>query len=533
MSDMVGIESPGRLGKSMTRDHQAAMAKFFDAVRSRIGDERLALWFLGFEHWEVGPEEVVVSVPHPFLAECVQGFCRRDLEACVVEAFGDQRRLVIAAKEVLGGTSGASPDESVSGLRPIDFRQERSEVLGAERRDFLPLHRLEGGRLQDSAPVAASAMESRSDSDYGGKVVARVAVGPGLARSPVGPRSMSSELWNGFLPGECNRVAHMAAQMVLESPGTMTPMTLHGPSGVGKSHLARAIAEQFRVRHRMSRVVCLTAEQFLIDFTDSVRGSGFANFRRKYREVDVLVMDDVQFLIGKNATLQELKSTLDHLFRNQKQVVLVVDRSLPELTGLGPELLARLSSGVVCAIDLLDRDCRQAMVGKLASDLSVSLDPASVDWLAIHCPGDARMIRGVILRLLTQQRITGRNLEMDEVVVACRDLLRVSQPLVRISDIDKAVCEVFGLEPNSLQSNSKSKQVSQPRMLAMFLARKYTRAAYAEIGDYFGKRQHSTVISAQKKVEAWLESDSSLSLAKGRLTIREMIRSLESSLQVG
>jgi chromosomal replication initiator protein len=517
----------------MTRDHQAAMAKFFEAVRARIGDERLALWFLGFEHWEVGSEEVVVSVPHPFLAECVQGFCRKDLEACVVEALGDQRRLVIAAKDVPGSVPCDKAVESVAGLRRVDFCGEKADGVGGERQDWSPPHRLEEGISLDSSSVSVSAMESRLDSDYGGNVVARVAVGPGFARSPVGPRSMSSELWNGFLPGECNRVAHMAAQMVLESPGTMTPMTLHGPSGVGKSHLARAIAEQFRVRHRMSRVVCLTAEQFLIDFTDSVRGSGFANFRRKYREVDVLVMDDVQFLIGKNATLQELKSTLDHLFRNQKQVVLVVDRSLPELTALGAELLARLSSGVVCAIDLLDRDCRQAMVRKLASDLSVSLDQESIDWLATHCPGDARMIRGVILRLLTQQRITGRNLEMAEVMIACRDLLRVSQPLVRISDIDKAVCEVFGLEPNSLQSNSKSKQVSQPRMLAMFLARKYTRAAYAEIGDYFGKRQHSTVISAQKKVESWLESDSSLSLAKGRLTIREMIRSLESSLQVG
>ncbi|MFN5948232.1 MAG: DnaA ATPase domain-containing protein [Pirellulaceae bacterium] len=319
----------------MTRDHQAAMAKFFEAVRARIGDERLALWFLGFEHWEVGPEEVVVSVPHPFLAECVQGFCRKDLEACVVEALGDPRRLVIVAKEIAGAVQGTMPVEPAPGLRRIEFREERTDGLVAEQQDIVPSQRFEGGRLQDSALEAASAMESRTDSDYGGNVVARVAVGPGFARSPVGPRSMSSELWNRFLPGECNRVAHMAAQMVLESPGTMTPMTLHGPSGVGKSHLARAIAEQFRVRHRMSRVVCLTAEQFLIDFTDSVRGSGFANFRRKYREVDVLVMDDVQFLIGKNATLQELKSTLDHLFRNQKQVVLVVDRSLPELTGSG------------------------------------------------------------------------------------------------------------------------------------------------------------------------------------------------------
>jgi chromosomal replication initiator protein len=517
----------------MTRDHQAAMTKFFESVRARIGDERLALWFLGFEHWEVGPEEVVVSVPHPFLAECVQGFCRKDLEACVAEALGDSRRLVIVAKDVSDAVSDTRSADRVPELRRYDSRGEKAEREDGERRDGLPSHRLQGGRFQDSERLEGSAMESRSDSDYGGNVVARVAVGPGVARSPVGPRSMSSELWNGFLPGECNRVAYMAAQMVLESPGTMTPMTIYGPSGVGKSHLARAIAEQFRVKHRMSRVVCLTAEQFLIDFTDSVRGSGFANFRRKYREVDVLVIDDVQFLIGKNATLQELRSTLDHLFRNQKQVILVLDRSLPELAGLGPELLARLSSGVVCAVDLLDRDCRQAMVRKLASDLSVSLGQPSMDWLASHCPGDARMIRGVSLRLLTQQRITGRNLELEEVVVACRDLLRVSQPLVRISDIDKAVCEVFGLEPNSLQSNSKSKQVSQPRMLAMFLARKYTRAAYAEIGDYFGKRQHSTVISAQKKVEAWLESDSSLSLAKGRLTIREMIRSLESSLQVG
>jgi hypothetical protein len=113
----------------MTRDHQAAMAKFFEAVRARIGDERLALWFLGFEHWEVGPEEVVVSVPHPFLAECVQGFCRKDLEGCVADAFGDPRRLVIVAKEVSSAVPGARAIEPVPALRRIDLDEEKAEEL--------------------------------------------------------------------------------------------------------------------------------------------------------------------------------------------------------------------------------------------------------------------------------------------------------------------------------------------------------------------------------------------------------------------
>ena len=161
------------------------------------------------------------------------------------------------------------------------------------------------------------------------------------------------------------------------------------------------------------------------------------------------------------------------------------------------------------------------------------MDESILGELAQQTSGDARLLRGICFRLLAAKRSSGNELTRDHAIHCCKDLLRASQPIVRLNDIEKAVCDVFGLEPKSLQQKSKSKGISQPRMLAMFLARKYTRAAYSEIGSYFGNRQHSTVISAQKKVEDWLANNETVEHARGAVSVRDMLRNLESNLQVG
>ncbi len=344
---------------------------------------------------------------------------------------------------------------------------------------------------------------------------------------------MKVDHWSEFLDGESNRLAKTAAQMVLERPGTLTPLLVHGPSGVGKTHLLRGIAEQLRVRHQYRRVIYLTAEQFTIDFTDSARGSGFATFRKKYRDVDAMVIDDIQFFMGKGATLIELRNTVDNLIRSNRQVVFSSDRSLAELSGIGSELHARIAGGMTCVMDPLDDKCRVELLARLAARYQLEMSPSIMETLVRLTSGDARVIHGLVFRILTAQRAKGRKLDDAEIIEGCQDLVRASQPIVRMTDIEKAVCEVFGLDPKSLQAKSKAKTISQPRMLAMFLARKYTRAAYSEIGQYFGNRQHSTVISAQKKVEDWLESNLSMDHNRGSISVREMLRNLEATLQVG
>lgn len=346
-------------------------------------------------------------------------------------------------------------------------------------------------------------------------------------------RKQNERRWDDFILGEHNRFAYTGAQMVLERPGSINPLFIHGPHGVGKSHLAQGLAQQLRHQYRMRRVLVLTGEQFTIEYTESARGGGFANFRRKYRDVETLVIDDVQFCLGKNGTLVELRNTIDMLIRDRRQVILVADRGLHEMSGLGSDLYARLSGGMSCSIEPMDAETRQRLLQKLCLKHFVSISDEALEVIAKQCGGDARVLHGIVHRLVAQQRIQGSTLNTDDAIRCTMDLVRASQPIVRLNDIERAVCDAFGLDDEMLRTKTKCQSVSQPRMLAMFLARKYTRTALSEIGEFFGNRQHSTVISAQKKVEQWLTSDDAIQVGRNRVTVREILRSLESNLQVG
>lgn len=188
---------------------------------------------------------------------------------------------------------------------------------------------------------------------------------------------------------------------------------------------------------------------------------------------------------------------------------------------------------MACGIDPLDAKTRVQVLSKMCAKSQVELCSSIVKSLATQCCGDARVLQGVSHRLVAQQRVVGRALTEDEAVRCTMDLIRASHPVVRMNDIEKVVCEAFGLEGKTLRAKTKCQNVSQPRMLAMFLARKYTRTALSEIGDYFGNRQHSTVISAQKKVESWIAGDELIGCGRGQVAVRDMLKSLEATLQVG
>ncbi len=346
-------------------------------------------------------------------------------------------------------------------------------------------------------------------------------------------RRSQERRWEDWVVGNHNRFATTGAEMVLEKPGRVSPLLIHGPHGVGKSHLAIGLAHRLKTIYRYRRVVCLTGEQFTIEYTESARSGGFASFRKKYRDVEVLVIDDVQFLLGKTGTLIELRNTIDMLMRDQRQIILVADRGLHELAGMGTDLFARLSGGMACAIDPMDSATRRTLLSRLCEQQSTQVDSEVLDWVAEHCGSDARVLQGIVHRLAAQQRISGGKLTSDDAIRSISDIVRANQPIVRLRDIEKVVCEAFGLEDDVLRAKSKCQSFSQPRMLAMFLARKYTRTALSEIGAYFGNRQHSTVISAHKKVETWLDANEVLQMGRTQVPVQEILRSLEVTLQVG
>ncbi len=338
---------------------------------------------------------------------------------------------------------------------------------------------------------------------------------------------------DNYVVGSCNRVAFTAAQMVAERPGPVSPLFLYGPAGCGKTHLLEGIWSAVRGSSQSRRVLYLTAEQFTSMFLEALRGSGLPSFRHKYRHVDLLLIDDVQFFLGKRATLVELQNTVDALLRERRQLVLAADRSPSELAKFGPVLTTRFSGGLVCGIEPPGHSTRLEILRNLTKRLSVPLTDDVLGLIADRMEGDARKLAGAVHRLEAASRAFQRPIDLQFAHSALLDVFRATSRIVQLNDIDRAVCDVFGLDPSSLQSPGKARVVSQPRALAMWLARKHTRAAYAEIGEYFGRRSHSTVISAQKQVGRWMAQNEAIRLAHGHCDIDEAIRRVESQLRAG
>lgn len=493
--------------------------------------------------FEVYPGEKGQDAEVPRCAE-VSGFNQPAADNAADDNAADDNAVVSFAHTALSGAGLGSAGGNAAEYNAAECRADKVE---SSNRCTLPMsstdtHSLksETGRLRVLKNVETTELEAAK----GSSVSERSEVGTGVVALPSKDDKRSEEsvmpiakqralTWENFVTGGCNKMATATVEMVLKSPGVVTPLLVYGPCGSGKTHLVQALAQRFRQIHGARRVVYLSSEQFTNDFMEAIRGSGLPSFRRKYRDVECLILDDVQFLAGKRATLQELKHTLDTLLRQGRQVILVADRSLQELSILGPDVQARLTGGMVCPLDGLDESTRRELLGRLLAESRIKVAPKVVRELADKSSGDARVLFGLVNRLRALSLMLRGSFNEHQALEATQDLLTACQPTVRLSDIERAVCDVFGLEPKSLQAKGKTKTVSQPRMLAMFLARKYTRAAYSEIGDYFGHRRHSTVISAEKKVNEWLSHVVSDEPSSEVAKIREALRNVEASLRVG
>jgi chromosomal replication initiator protein len=336
-----------------------------------------------------------------------------------------------------------------------------------------------------------------------------------------------------FAVGSSNRMAFAAVELAANRLGEMSPVLLHGPSGVGKSHLLAGICHHARQARPGLVVAMFSAEQFTTNFLQALHGSGLPGFRRSCRSVDLLAVDDLQFFIGKRATLLELQSTVDTLHRAGKQIIFASDRDVESLSGLGSELTGRLRGGMTAGIMPPDYEVRRGIVAGLAEKRQISLPPNVIDFLANNLTRHARELIGGINRLEAASHMLGAPVTLDLAKEALADLVRSSARSLRLADIEQAVCAAFGISESDLKSTRRSRAVNQPRMLAMFLARKHTGAALADIGRHFGRRSHSTVVAAEKTVRKWMTSQSSIVLADATWDVEQAIRRVEDVLRAG
>ena len=343
--------------------------------------------------------------------------------------------------------------------------------------------------------------------------------------------SRNSQSFDNFVVGPSNDLAFRTAKAVAGQLGQYGPLLLFGPPGVGKTHLQFAMLRQLRQGPLRLRSLRLTAEQFTTEFLDALNRRTLPGFRQKYRTIDVLLIDDIQFLAGKRATLDELLYTIDTLHERSRQVILGCDRSPGDLQKVSGELVSRISGGLAISLGAPEYETRTGIVKQLASSRRIALDEETVALVASQVVGSARQLSGAMNRLLATSQALGQRISADLARTALAEFVQQNAPAVRLVDIQRAVCDVFGVEASSLKSNRKSRSVSEPRMLAMWLARKYTRSALGEISEFFGRRSHSTVISAQRKIEGLVSNGAKISIADRDCNVEEVIRRVESVLR--
>jgi chromosomal replication initiator protein len=514
----------------VTKDDKEIVSALQEALAGKVGKKRYDLWFGTSTRLSFDGQALRIGVPNQCFLDWIRGnFRGQIIEACedvlgncpTIDFYIKSDQVNSAHEE----TKSRHQHNNLSNHHESD-RSEKTLL----RRENEPMPAT-ASLPADSNGAAAPATEQPALRIAA--VSADVSAPAVAAENAGGARGRKFSSLESFVVGQSNKLALTSAEMVIRQPGQITPLLIHGTTSVGKTHLLEGIWTAFRKRSQNATAVYLSAEQFTSHFLEALRGSGLPSFRRKYRGVGLLVLDDLQFLVGKRATQVELLHTIDTLLRERRQLVFAADRSPAELAELGPELTTRLASGMVCRIDPPDYATRQGIVGQLASRMKLRIPQDVQDYIASKLTNHAREISGALCRLQATGEALGRPITLTLAEEALGEMIHHSSRVVRLSDIEKAVCDVFGIEPASLHADDKSTRVSHPRMLAMWLARKHTRAALSEIGHYFGRRSHSTVVSAQKRVDRWMSAGQPLHLAERLWEVDEAIRQVERQLAAG
>lgn len=326
-----------------------------------------------------------------------------------------------------------------------------------------------------------------------------------------------------FIVGSNNSMAHAAALAVAQSPGkSYNPLFLHGGVGLGKTHLLHAIGQHVLKHKPGLRVVYLTCEKFTNEFIDGIQNNQLAKFRKKYRQTDVLLIDDVQFLASKERIQEEFFHTFNSLHEARKQIVLTCDRPANEIQNLEQRLVSRFEWGLVADLQPPDMEVRLAILRKKAALMGADVPDEVLHFIASRIRSNIRRLEGALVRVASYASLNGKKPTVETAEALLRDLLHEeSKPTITIELIQKRVAEHFDIRLSDMLSRRRPENIAFPRQIAMYLARRLTGRSLNAIGDAFGGRDHGTVLHACRLVQDRMAVDPK---------VRELVQYLESQV---
>lgn len=466
------------------RDLAAIWEQLMRAVLAEVGEGIYERWFSPLRLKSAGAKSLTVLIPNTIYQVWIESNYASHFQAAIVSVLGDRRAVQF---EVAAGAPQASAAPATSE----------------------PAEHAAPGEM----PVAAC--EGAAGGEETGGVEPRRAGAGGL-----NPKYK----FETFVVGANSEFAHAAALAVAKAPArTYNPLFIHGGTGLGKTHLLHAIGHAIADGRKNPKVAYVRSEDFTNDFIQALQTNSLPKFRRRYRQVDVLLIDDIQFFAQKERSQEEFFHTFNTLFEGHKQIVLSSDKPASEIPHLEQRLVSRFEWGLTAELQPPDVETRLAILRKKAATLSVRIDPHVLDYLAHRIKSNVRRLEGALLRVAMFASLSHRPL--DE--AALEDLLRhilqeEARRAVTIDQVQRRVAEHYDVRLADMTSKRRPANIAFPRQVAMFLSRKLTKCSLNEIGEAFGGKDHGTVIHACKTVQARMEQVDS---------VRQAVRFLETKLQ--
>jgi chromosomal replication initiator protein len=476
---------------SVTQVQEQLVADILAQVQQQVGAARFNVWFRNSTQFALAENELRVGVPNLFVCDY--------LESRFARVLGD-----IASKKV--GQNLAVRFH----IDPQLFRERRQAQL-AQGSEFIESQTSSPSSQKQPAPVANA---KKDEPESGGPLLT-------LDR---------------FVVGDCNRVAHAAALEVSAKPGrAFNPLFIHGSCGLGKTHLLQGIVQAVRQRDRNTRVLYITAEEFTNRFIMAVKTHSLDAFRHRFRNLDVLVIDDIHFLAHKEATQEEFLHTFNAFDMANRQVVLASDSHPKMIQSLQDSLVNRFVAGLVTQLTPPDRKTRSEILRHKATRDGHSIPEEVLAFVAQHVTGSVRELEGALIRVLAYAALDKARVSLALAREALADHLSTNDKVHNLEAIIDTVARFFGLARSDLVGRTRTRAVSLPRQVAMALARRLTPLSYPDIGRMMGGKNHTTVMAACKRMEAMIAGNEAIAWRDGaaerQIASAELIDTLEDELR--
>ncbi len=481
-----------KLNHMAGQDRAASLDEQWARVRGRlraeVGEAAYRSWLKPLTMVSVKKDVVRMAVPTRFMRDWVLSNYSQRIEALWREEDEDIARIEIVVQPPERPTPRPQNMPQTKGAPATQARQPQNHFQSRDQ-----------GRDQGRHPAGSRA---------------RVSVPPATLSEPSYP-DVSAPLdrrftFDNFVVGKPNELAYAAARRVAEAPAVpFNPLFLYGPVGLGKTHLMHAIAWQIRTRSPKRRIIYLTAEKFMYQFVRALRTKDTMAFKEQFRSVDILMIDDVQFIGGREATQEEFFHTFNTLVDQNRQVVISADKSPSDLEGVEERMRSRLGWGLVADIHPTTYELRLGILQSKAEQSGAPIPAKVLEFLAHKIISNVRELEGALNRIVAHATLIGRPIGLETTQEVLHDLLRANDRRVTIEEIQKRVSEHFNVRVTDMHSARRARAVARPRQVAMYLAKQLTARSLPEIGRKFGGRDHTTVMHAVRRIEELKATDPS------------------------